>query len=144
MVLKDPMIQAHVLLLHLSYQFEHLCSMFKKSRTFVHAVDPVWPAFWGAVGHSGHEYELWSWLTWVGIPALAPTSCVILDELCNFSKPCFLHLKTCIVENVKWNNRHVVLSTVPYTQYSVNGSHFFSLGGSLAFLRSVFRGYLDM
>lgn len=90
----------------------------------------LWPQFWlafcggkgRAVWHRGHIYELWSWLTWVGIPVLAPTSCVILDELYHFSKPCFLHLKTCIVESIKQNNRHFVLSTVPCTQHSVNRS----------------------
>lgn len=151
MVLKDPMTQPHVLL-HLSYQFEHLCSMFRKSGTFVHAVAPVWFAFgrggggWGvAVRQSGHEYELWSWLTLFGIPAQAPTSCVNLDKLCNFSKPCSLHLKTCIVESIKWNNRHFILSTVPCTQYSVNGSYFaFPWEVLWPFLDPCVRGYLAM
>lgn len=78
MVLKDPVIQPHVLL-HLSHTFKHLRSMFKRPNSFHHAMAPIWLAFRVTVRHSEHDCKLWSWLLLNWIPSLPPPRCVTLD-----------------------------------------------------------------
>lgn len=45
-----------------------------------------------SLGGSGYEHIHWSQTTWVWIPALPLTTCVILDKLFKFTVPQFTHL----------------------------------------------------